>query len=212
MLSVLRRNWVLFAVYLAACGGPSKTHGTLTDMSRVKGNIVFCSHQVPNEVCTRDNPQLIPQFKKAHDWCDEHDVPESQCFECHPDLTFEPLPVLDAAADIQWLSREGEDVPDLAPHAVKGKVTVFDFYADWCASCRKVDGYVYRRLAEGDPTLAVRKINIVTWETPVAKRYMTNVPALPYLVIYGPSGKLAETVYSADLKALERAIEKAARK
>ena len=60
---------------------------------------------------------------------------ESQCFECHPDLTFDPLPSLPADADLIELSKEGEDVPELERHAVPGKVTVFDFYAVWCAPC-----------------------------------------------------------------------------
>ena len=29
---------------------------------------------------------LIEGFKKKNDWCKEHDLPESQCFKCHPEL------------------------------------------------------------------------------------------------------------------------------
>jgi thiol-disulfide isomerase/thioredoxin len=185
-------------------------HGRLTELSRVQGPIVLCEHKVPESVCTRHHPELVAQFKRAGDWCAPHGVPESQCLECHPDLTFDPLPKLPADADVVWLSRQGEDVPDLDTHAVKGKVTVFDFYADWCAACRKVDGHVFKRLASNDRTLAYRKINIVSWETPVAQRYMQEVPSLPLLVVYARDGKRFKSMHGADLDALEKAISEAA--
>jgi thiol:disulfide interchange protein len=137
-------------------------------------------------------------------------VPESQCLECHPDLTFDPLPKLSQDADVRWLSETGTDVPDLAAHAVKGKVTVFDFYADWCAACRKVDGHVYKRLAGGEAGLAYRKLNVVDWESPLAQRYLQDVPSLPLLVVYGPDGREVAKLHGAELDKLDAAIRKAA--
>jgi thiol-disulfide isomerase/thioredoxin len=180
-------------------------------MSRVEGEIVLCEHKVPEQVCTRHHPELVAQFKRAGDWCAPHSVPESQCFECHPDLSFEPLPKLGKDADVVWLSKAGEDVPDLDVHAVKGKVTVFDFYADWCAACRKVDGYVYERLAKGDAQLAYRKLNLVEWESPLAQRYVKDVPSLPFVVVYGPDAKKFKTLHGADLALLEEVLTEAAR-
>jgi thiol-disulfide isomerase/thioredoxin len=180
-------------------------------MSRVEGAIVLCDHDVPEKVCTRHHPALVAQFKRAGDWCEPHGIPESQCLECHPDLTFEPLPVLPPDADVKWLSREGEDVPSLDEEAVSGKITVFDFYADWCAACRKVDGHVFKRFVKNDTTLAYRKINVVSWESPVAQRYLKDVPSLPLLVVYGRDGKKRKSLYGADLGALDAAIEEAAR-
>ncbi len=176
----------------------------------MEGKIVLCDHRVPESVCSRHHPELIPQFKRVGDWCPPHDRPESQCLECHPDLTFDPLPVLPPSADVVWLSRQGEDVPELAAHAVAGKVTVFDFYADWCAACRKVDGHVFKRIAGGDTSLAYRKVNVVSWESPAGKRYLQDVPSLPLLVIYGPDQKLAATLHGADLDALDEAVRRAA--
>jgi thiol-disulfide isomerase/thioredoxin len=211
-------GWLLCA--LLGCSASSSPppgtagtrHGKLSELSRVEGEIVLCEHDVPEKVCTRHHPELIAQFKRAADWCAPHAVPESQCLECHPDLSFEPLPKLPAGTDIAWLSKAGEDVPNLAPHAVKGKVTVFDFYADWCAACRKVDGYVYKRLAAGDAALAYRKLNLVEWESPLARRYVEDVPSLPFVVIYGRDGKLFRTLHGADLDSLDRAIAEAARR
>lgn len=43
-------------------------------------------HQVPESQCSRCNPELIPAFKATGDWCAEHGLPESQCLKCNPDL------------------------------------------------------------------------------------------------------------------------------
>ena len=183
-----------------------KSHGTITTLSAAStSDFERCPHKVPKEVCTRCNPDLVPRFKAAKDWCPEHSVPESQCFECHPDLTFDPLPSLPAGADVAELSKEGEDVPSLDPHAVKGKVTLFDFYAVWCAPCRKIDAHVFAMLGKRTD-VAVRKLNVVSWETPLAARYLKDVPSLPYVVVYGKDGKRVASVAGLDLGALDKAI------
>ena len=46
----------------------------------------FCNeHGVPEAVCTKCNPTLIPVFKAKGDWCEEHGFPESFCPICHPE-------------------------------------------------------------------------------------------------------------------------------
>ncbi|MCA9611680.1 MAG: hypothetical protein H6721_10375 [Sandaracinus sp.] len=49
-------------------------------------------HQVPESLCTRCNPTLIPAFKASGDWCEEHGLPESQCLICNPELRIERPP------------------------------------------------------------------------------------------------------------------------
>jgi len=50
-------------------------------------------HAVPESMCTRCNPSLIPAFQATGDWCAEHGLPESQCLACNPDLRIErPAP------------------------------------------------------------------------------------------------------------------------
>jgi thiol-disulfide isomerase/thioredoxin len=208
--------WILGGAVLAATGCASShaasepAHGELSTLSTAsRPDATFCEHRVPQEVCTRCNPSLIPRFKASKDWCGEHGVPESQCFECHPDLSFEPLPALAADADLKKLSVQGEDVPDLTAHAVTGKVTVFDFYADWCAPCRKVDVHMLGLLNQRKD-IAYRKLNVVSWETPLALRYLASVPNLPYLIIYGRDGRPVRSVTGLDLAALDAAISEGA--
>jgi thiol-disulfide isomerase/thioredoxin len=208
--------WILGGAVLAATGCASSraasepAHGELSTLSTAsRPDATFCEHRVPQEVCTRCNPSLIPRFKASKDWCGEHGVPESQCFECHPDLSFEPLPTLAPNADLKKLSTQGEDVADLTAHAVPGKVTVFDFYADWCPPCRKVDAHMYGLLNQR-PDIAYRKLNVVSWDTPLARRYLQGVPNLPHLIIYGRDGRPVRSVTGLDLAALDAAIAEGA--
>jgi thiol-disulfide isomerase/thioredoxin len=185
-------------------------HGELSSLSVAsQPDAAFCEHRVPQETCARCNPHLVPRFKAARDWCGEHGVPESQCYLCHPDLSFEPLPTLSAGADLKKLSEQGEDVPDLASHAAPGKVTVFDFYADWCPPCRKVDAHMYGLLNQRQD-LAYRKLNVVSWDSPLALRYLGGVPNLPHLIIYGRDGLPVRSVTGLDLAALDAAISEGA--
>ena len=49
-------------------------------------------HEVPESQCTRCNPDLIAAFQATGDWCAEHGLPESQCLACNPDLKIERPP------------------------------------------------------------------------------------------------------------------------
>lgn len=49
-------------------------------------------HQVPESQCTRCNPSLIAAFKATGDWCPEHGLPESQCLICNPHLKIQRPP------------------------------------------------------------------------------------------------------------------------
>lgn len=204
-------TWIAVAIaLLVGCATPPKpTMGVISDLSRVEGPAELCSHRVPEQVCTRHHPELVARFKAVNDWCGEHGVPESQCFECHPNLTFEALPKLSETADVATIAKAGEDVPDLGALAAKGKVTVFDFYADWCAACREVDLHMYKQLnARGD--LALRKLNVVDWDTPLAKRYLAQVSELPFVIVYGKDGKEVGRVLGFSLEQLDAAIAKGA--
>ena len=86
--------------------------------------------------------------------------------------------------DVALVSR-GDEV-DLEAKAVPGKYTIFDFYADWCAPCRALDVRLRALAAERDD-VAIRKIDIIDWTTPVVKQH--GVEGLPFMILYGPDGK-----------------------
>ncbi len=197
LIRSLRLISISFIIGLSACAGPQTPeadHGTLSELSAVEGEAELCEHEVPGEVCTRCNPELEASFRAVGDWCGPHSVPESQCHPCHPDLNFDPLPEVAAGADIEELSDE-EALAGLDTHAVEGKVTVFEFAAPWCASCRNLEAHLRSRLAD-EPRLAVRRITVHSWDSPIAAQYLTEATAMPFVIVYGPdgneSGRLAD--------------------
>ncbi|MBA3501148.1 MAG: cupredoxin domain-containing protein, partial [Deltaproteobacteria bacterium] len=92
-----------------------------------------------------------------------------------------------AKPDVAAYNKPGE-APDLVP--VKGKITIFDFWATWCEPCKKLDPALVE-LAKKYPSLvAVRKLDVVDWDSKAAERYLTPGGFdLPHLKIYDTSGK-----------------------
>lgn len=104
-----------------------------------------------------------------------------------------------AEADVRIIAH-GEEV-DLASHAVRGKYTVFDFYAAWCPPCRVLSPALERLAAGQRENLAVRKIDIVDWTMPVASQH--GIESLPYLILFDPEGRqvaMGEEVFTKLLK------------
>lgn len=80
----------------------------------------------------------------------------------------------------------GEEV-DLGTYAVPGAVTMFDFYADWCAPCQALDPHL-RQLANSKRDVYLRKIDIRGWSSDVAEQY--SIRSIPSVWIVNPDGTL----------------------
>jgi thiol-disulfide isomerase/thioredoxin len=101
--------------------------------------------------------------------------------------------VADRGQSVEVISH-GQQI-DISKHLALGNVTIVDFYADWCGPCKVVDPTI-KQLAQSDPEIAVRKIDIVDWSSAVAKQY--NVHTLPRVEVYGRKGQLVGTARGAD--------------
>jgi thiol-disulfide isomerase/thioredoxin len=107
-------------------------------------------------------------------------------------------------ADVATLTADGSAVGPLDKLRVPAKYTVFDVYADWCGPCRKVDERL-RELSAERKDLAVRKLNVVDFDTPLARELGGRFEALPYVVVISPSGKRTD-IQGLDLKKLDQAL------
>jgi thioredoxin 1 len=95
---------------------------------------------------------------------------------------------------------------DIAQHLALGNVTVVDFYADWCGPCKQLSPSL-EQMAQTDPEIALRKIDIVNWKTAVARQY--HVGPIPQVNIYNRTGRLIGTVVGADAEEVKRYVAQA---
>lgn len=112
-------------------------------------------------------------------------------------------------SDVGIVSESGDDIPQLETLAVPGKVTVVDFYADWCRPCRMIDAHMNEILGKRQD-VAVRKINIVDWNTPAARQVLRYTSGIPFMVVYGKKGEKAGTVAGFQPRELEAALDRGA--
>ena len=99
-------------------------------------------------------------------------------------------------ADVAILTDRGEAVGPLEKLRVPGKYTVFDVYADWCGPCRTIDAKLREAVARRSD-IAVRKLNVVRFDSPLAKEFGPSLTALPHIVVFSPSGRRSEFTGSA---------------
>ena len=95
---------------------------------------------------------------------------------------------------------------DINHHLALGNVTVVDFYADWCGPCRQLSPSL-EQMARSDPEIALRKVDIVNWRTPVARQF--NLHSIPQVNVYNRGGILIGTVNGVDFEQVKRYVAQA---
>jgi copper chaperone CopZ/thiol-disulfide isomerase/thioredoxin len=115
-----------------------------------------------------------------------------------------PVEKYPEGADMKVLSPDGSAVGKLDALRVPGKYTVFDVYAEWCGPCRFVDARL-RELVAVRADVAVRKLNVVDFDTPLAAELGPRLEALPYVIVFDPAGKRTDIV-GADFGKLDKAL------
>jgi copper chaperone CopZ/thiol-disulfide isomerase/thioredoxin len=115
-----------------------------------------------------------------------------------------PVEKYPEGSDMKVLSPDGSAVGRLDKLRVPDKYTVFDVYADWCGPCRFVDTRL-REIVSARKDVAVRKLNVVDFDTPLAKELGPRLDALPYVIVFDPAGKRTDIV-GADFGKLDKAL------
>ena len=94
-------------------------------------------------------------------------------------------------------------------HLDEGQITIFDFYADWCGPCRVFSPKIERLLLKYD-NVALRKIDIVDWKSPLSKQLTKayKFPALPFTLIFGADETLLGKVEGNNIEMVEDIINR----
>ena len=118
---------------------------------------------------------------------------------------YRPTEAYPAGADVATLSKDGSAVGPLPKLRVPGKYTVFDVYAEWCGPCKLVDQRL-REIVAGRKDVAVRKLNVVDFDTPLARELGPRLESLPYVIVFSPSGKRTD-IEGTDFPKLDKALK-----
>jgi len=102
----------------------------------------------------------------------------------------EPYP---EGTDFAVVTDNGEAVRPLEELRVPGKYTVFDYFADWCGPCAKIDKQL-RGIVATRKDVAIRKLNVVSFNSALAKQLGRKLRGLPYVVVFSPDGKRTEII------------------
>lgn len=115
-----------------------------------------------------------------------------------------PTPTYPDGADVVKLTDDGSAVGALEKLRAPAKYTVFDIYAEWCGPCRVVDARL-REIVAVRKDVAVRKLNVVDFDRPLARELGPGLRMLPYLVVFSPEGKRTD-IAGLGLQKLESAL------
>ncbi|MEI6085475.1 MAG: thioredoxin family protein [Verrucomicrobiota bacterium] len=94
---------------------------------------------------------------------------------------------------------------DLEKYIAQGKVTIVDFYADWCGPCRML-GPQLEDLTKKDNGVVLRKVNVDN-NKQLAAKY--GVRGIPHVVVFDKAGKSLGTVVGANIDGVKDLVTKA---
>lgn len=133
--------------------------------------------------------EIPPGFEKSRLKTSLEDLGFVAVFPGENAAGFSPLPP-EELAKLDVRSLDGKTPVDEKALASPGKITLIDYYADWCGPCRVLELRTERYMAR-HPEVALRRVDIGKWDNAAARRITSQGAAsLPYVRVYAPSGKL----------------------
>jgi len=122
----------------------------------------------------------------------------------------EPLPA-DVVKSLDIVRYDGKSALDFNKILATGKITIVDYYADWCGPCNVLESRLERYMV-AHPNLAIRRADIGKWNNAAAAQAThLGAEALPYIRVYDAHGKFVTSVTGGMWDEVLAAIEKANR-
>ena len=126
-------------------------------------------------------------------------------------LDSDPLPdQIRAGLDIQTVSH-GDKIR-VKDHLAPGKITIFDYYAEWCGPCHLLSPKLERLVLKYE-NVALRKLDLVDYDSKLAAQATREyrMPGLPFTTIFNDRGKLLGQVHGNLLEDIEAIVRPLAR-
>jgi copper chaperone CopZ len=122
----------------------------------------------------------------------------------------EPLSA-DVVKSLDIVHYDGKSALDFNKVLAAGKITIVDYYADWCGPCNVLESRLERYMV-AHPNLAIRRADIGKWNNAAAAQAThLGAEALPYIRVYDARGKFVMSVTGGMWDEVLAAIEKAGR-
>ena len=126
-------------------------------------------------------------------------------------LDSDPLPeTIRAGLDIQTVSH-GEKIR-VKDHLAAGKITIFDYYAEWCGPCHLLSPKLERLVLKYE-NVALRKLDLVDYDSKLAAQATREfrMPGLPFTRVFNDRGKLLGQIHGNRLEDIEAIVRPLAR-
>jgi copper chaperone CopZ len=111
-------------------------------------------------------------------------------------------------AKLDVVAYDGRAKLNIEKSLAPGKITIVDFYADWCGPCTVLERRLERYMA-AHPNIALRRVNIGKWNNAAARQATSlGAAALPYVRVYAADGKFVAAVTGGMWDEMLAALEK----
>ena|SRR5688572_18410956 len=116
----------------------------------------------------------------------------------------------DVVRKLDIVSFDGAKKLDLKAIAVSGKITVVDYWAQWCSPCHFLEKRLHHLMNE-NPNMALRRVNVGKWDNAAARQATAEfrLEALPYVRVYDARGKFVDDVTGGSWDQFLKVLEKA---